>query len=435
MIFVCDVVRTMSAFQFTGQPMSGVPRQFLPPTQLMVPASPPCFMPPHPGHHHHPPMMWGHHAFMQPPRNHLVGPFPMNFTHPPAATHLYNPVPVRSDCPPPMHMNLGHPFPSSGNAPKRSPQSASHQSSESSPRESNSTSLKAQSSQCADVPPLLPANLDAFPVSTNTSQRCTRSTLEITASCPRGLNSPNYRSSRVVRLKKLLKAESSKSDTRFEKVGDVTEKWSGGDGDVVADNKKPRQRPYSAEFAQPATSEAEKMNSLTDSIATTPAVQGKPTTSLSSLSSELSPSVTTSASSLSVSSPSFLPRTFTRPQRLVPPPRNWKTAPDVTKTAGLESVSEVGGGNGKSPDCASVKDVVSLTSGSTQESAARQNSTTSSLSPLSLLLSRTLNERKLIQPVGRGRMMLERHGHTAGEVNRPGPITCGMFLCLSLIHI
>ena len=60
----------------------------------------------------------------------------------------------------------------------------------------------------------------------------------------RGLNSPNYRSSRVVRLKKLPKAESSKGDTRFEKVTDVTEKWSSGDGDVVADNKKPRQRPY-----------------------------------------------------------------------------------------------------------------------------------------------------------------------------------------------
>jgi len=37
--------------------------------------------------------------------------------------------------------------------------------------------------------------------------------------------------------------------------------------------------------------------------------------------------------------------------------------------------------------------------------------------------------RTFISPIGRGRMMLERHERTAGEVNRPGPITCGMFLC------
>ena len=117
---LCSVhcFRAMNTFRFTAQPASGVrQRPFLMPPQLTLTPSPQCFVASHPS------VIWGpainnSPAVMQPPPNHIIGPFPPNFTLPPPLPDVYAPVTGSSkgNCPPLTQFQTAHAFPVSRNA-------------------------------------------------------------------------------------------------------------------------------------------------------------------------------------------------------------------------------------------------------------------------------------------------------------------------------
>jgi len=263
----------------------------------------------------------------------------------------------------------------------------------------------------------------AVPASGITSGWSTPSVSKSPNSSPHGLN---HASSRT---------KTGQCNSGITAVKDVVDKQSTENHDFV-DSKVDRLLD-SIDFCRSAAPSAEKKNSVTVSciqsspstvVQTSSTNHGKFTTSLTSVpTTNLIPSVSAiTSSTLSVTSPSFVPPFFNKSKQLVPPARNWRSATVVTET-GVESVSEV---SGKNSECVTVKD--NATDSSSAGSFAECSATTYQFSTASSSSSVSSSSQPgcdgISTPcIGRGRKLQQRLlEHAGGGSTQPVP--GGLFL-------